>query len=93
MATVNRFKIATIALNAAQSAGFVWNNTPRDVVTIVDCVVTASSVGTPARIELVTTYNEDHWKPNNTRERKFGMVFKNTGSTPCSYDIYMSQIH
>lgn len=93
MATVNRFKVATIAINAGVSAGTVWNNTPQNAVIIVDCLPTASTVGTPARVELVTTYNEDHWKPDNTHERKFGMVFKNTGTTACSYDIYMSQVY
>ncbi|MDQ4032998.1 MAG: hypothetical protein M3332_12320 [Actinomycetota bacterium] len=59
MATVNRFKIATIALNAGQVAGTVWNNTPKNAVIIVDSLPTTSAVGVPARIELVNTYNED----------------------------------
>jgi hypothetical protein len=92
MATVSRFKIGSIFMQPGQVVGAVWNNTPRDLVVLIDCTPTTFANTGTAEIQLVRTWNQRRTGGQDA-ERRFFFEFKNIGTSPASAEVYMAQIN
>ncbi len=90
MATVGRFKVANAFIQPGETIHQWWNNTPKEIVCIVDCMPFAN--GTPAEIEIVRTWNVRQVGGTNA-EREFHWKVKNRGKSSALIDIYMAQIN
>ena len=90
MSTVGRFKVASAFIQPGETIHQWWNNTPKEVVCVVNC--TPSANGSSAEIELVRTWNVRH-VGGVTAEREFHWEAKNQGKSSALIDIYMAQIN
>lgn len=90
MTTVARFKVASAFIQPGETIHQWWNNTPKEVVCLLDCTPFAN--GASAEIELVRTWNVRH-VGGTSAEREFHWEFKNRGQTSALIDIYMVQVN
>src|SRR5262245_14295906 len=89
-----------LSMQPGQTLQWSWNKAADERVWGLSVEPYAMWDGTKwgtAMVEITKVYETHKYTPgtaiNNPHERKIYVVFKNTGTSPVNYEVYMSTVH